>query len=104
MFGPEAYEKYFQTKIKKEKLVSFSKRYLIIEYKGDDYYYSLENCAGLFQTSQEFEKWCTEDVKNRDGFYSDAKFVIWFSNNEKEYDNLLADLPKTVAHKRLRVI
>jgi hypothetical protein len=104
MFGPEAYEKYFQTKIKKEKLVSFSKRYLIIEYKKDDYYYSLENCAGLFQTSQEFEKWCTEDVKNRDGFYCDARISGWSVNTVPTDRNLLADLPKTVAHKRLRVI
>ena len=92
MFGPEAYEKYFQTKIKKEKLVSFSKRYLIIEYKKDDYYYSLENCAGLFQTSQEFEKWCT------------ARISGWSVNTVPTDRNLLAELPKTVAHKRLRVI
>lgn len=68
MYGPQAYENIFQTKIKKKYV------YLIIEYRGDEHYYDYNSAIGLFDTPKEFEDWCIDDVVELNAEYSTIPF------------------------------
>jgi len=64
MIGPRAYENLFQT------VTHFSKKELDVFYKGMRYTYCLAGCEDLFDTVDQWEYWCMEDVRDRNGEYA----------------------------------